>query len=177
VRTDDETLPDSGSSGKVEVFEAAETSRLRLLAGLAVIGLGIFTFLALTLPELFPPGWLERLFGPATSLHDLASRLIGLFVGTLIAAVGVFLSAMARYLQRLRITVSAQGIEYIDRDKWIVAAWPEVQSLTEQATPDGGRAYTVATANGDFRFQSRTLPAADRLAALIRRRTGEDSHD
>jgi 4-amino-4-deoxy-L-arabinose transferase-like glycosyltransferase len=226
---DDETLPDAGSSGPVEVFEATETSRGRLLAGLAVIGLGVFTFLALTLPEVFPPGWLEQLFGLAASPPDLPRRLLGLLAGILIAAVGVFLLAVARYSRGVRLIVSEQGLEYLDRHTWIVAAWPEVQSLTEQVTPDGGRAYTVATVHGDFRFQTPTptlprrrqgreaptpavprqqgreaptpalphrrqgreaptlaiprqqgreaLPAADRLAALIRRRVEEDSHD
>ncbi len=164
---DDEPRPDYGSSDQVEVFETAETSRFRLLAGLTVIGLGVFTFLALTLPELFQPGWLEQLFGLAASPPDLPRRLLGLFVGPIIAAGGVFLLALARYARGVRIIVREQGIEYLDRHAWIVAAWPEVCSLAEQVTPDGGRAYTVATAHGDFRFQSRTLPAADRLAALI----------
>ena len=215
----DDTHPCEGSEPSqgyqaVEVFEATETSRVRLLAGLIVIGLGVFTFLALSLPEVFPPGWLEHLFG-AAGPPDLPRRLLGLLAGILIAAVGVFLLAVARYTRVVRISVSEQGLEYLDRHTWIVAAWPEVQSLAEQAIPDGGRAYTVATAHGDFRFQSptptlprrrqgreaptpavprqqgreaptpaiprqqgrETLPAADRLAALIRRKIGEDSHD
>jgi len=87
---DDETRPDAGSSGQVEVFETTETSRFRLLAGLAVIALGVFVFLALTLPEVFPPGWLEQLFGLAAGPPDLPRRLLGLLAGPLIAAVGVF---------------------------------------------------------------------------------------
>jgi hypothetical protein len=174
---DDEPRPDAGSSGQVEVFETAETSRVRLLAGLAIIGLGVFAFLALTLPEVFPPGWLEQLFGLAASPPDLPRRLLGLLAGPLIAAGGVFLLAVARYARGVRITVREQGVEYLDRHTWLVAAWPEVYSLAEHTTPDGGKAYTVATAHGDFHFQSRTLPAADRLAALIRRRIKEDSHD
>ncbi len=185
---DNETLPDSGSSGQVEVFEAAETSRFRLLAGLAVIGLGLFTFLALTLPEVFPPGWLEQLFGLAATPPDLPRRLLGLLAGSIIAAVGVFLLAVARYARGVRIIVREQGLEYLDRHTWIVAAWPEVRSLVEHTTPDGGKAYTVTTAHGDFHFQTptpalprqqgrETLPAADRLATLIRRKIGEDSHD
>jgi len=113
---------------------------------------------------------------------------------------------VARYARGVRIVVREQGLEYPDRQTWIVAAWPdeapsrltsrnggrdgasEVYSLAEQATPDGGKAYTVATAHGDFHFQTptpalprqqgrETLPAADRLAALIRSKIGEDSHD
>jgi hypothetical protein len=173
---DDEPLPDSGSSGQVEAFETAETSRFRMLAGLIVIGLGVFAFLALALPEVFPPGWLEHLFGPMGP-PDLPRRLLGFLAGTLIAAVGVFLLAVARYARGVRITVSAQGLEYLDRHAWIVAAWPEVRSLAEQVTPDGGRAYTVATAHGDFRFQSHTLAGADRLATLLQRKIQEYSHD
>ncbi len=172
---DNEPRPDAGSSGQVEVFEATETSRFRLLAGLMVIGLGIFVFLALSLPEVLPPGWLERLFGPVGP-PDLPRRLLGLLAGILIVAVGVFLLAVTRYARGVRITVSAQGLEYLDRHAWIVATWPEVRSLAEQVTPNSGRAYAVATAHGDFRFQSRTLPAADRLAALIRRKIGENFH-
>ncbi len=161
--SDDTTSPEGQET---EVFATAETSRVRMLAGLIVIGLGLFTFLALTLPELFPPGWLENIFG-SVGPPDLPRRLLGLLAGILIAAVGVFLLALARYGRGVRITVSAQGLEYLDREVWIVAAWPEVRSLVEHTTPDGGKAYTVATAHGDFHFQSRTLPAADRLAALI----------
>jgi len=189
--SDDTTSPEGQET---EVFATAETSRVRVLAGLTVIGLGVLAFLSLSLPEVFPSGWLEQLFGLAASPPDLPRRLLGLFVGPIIAAGGVFLLALARYSRGVRLTVSAQGIEYLDRHAWIVAAWPdeapsrltsrnggrdgasEVYSLAEQVTPDGGQAYTVATAQGDFRFQSRTLPAADRLAALIRRRIKEELH-
>lgn len=112
------------------------------------------------------PGGLRVVFGgsEAAGSLSLAARLVGVALAATLALVGLFLLRMAPYLGGLRVTVSDDGLIYMNGDAWLDVPWHEVRTIEE--TPTG---YSVATAQGSFTF-GRQIERADELAAIIRQR-------